>query len=425
MHPIRLLFVFLLCFSAAAAEKDSLRAAAESGSADAQFRLANEYFTGTPGRKRNFTLAAYWFRRVADRGYPEAMFNYALCLDQGLGVEADPYKAAEYYAKAAEKGRIPQAVFNHAQILRFGVRPRSEAEEKKKPADYHFEPDEKTALFLLEKLSDSSFAPAQAELAEILLRKEGRSDADLRKARSLLDKAALDPNAPAKTFRMLADCCYGGLGGKPDPAGMILNLRKAAELGDGEAMVKLAFCLEHGLNTAPDEAEARTLYRAAARLGIPEAMYKFARSIEAGYEKNAGPGDALEWYRRAAKLNHPASFFRLGELSEQGAGAAADPRAAVRLFMEAAKLGYPRAQYRIGRFFLGEGDFLVRDPGAAYFWFREGASRGDTPSMRALAKCCLEGTGCTPNRAEAVRWLAEAAKNGDVLAEEELKSLQF
>ena len=83
MHLIRLLFVFLLCFSAGAAEKDSLRAAAESGSADAQFRLANEYFTGTPGRKRNFTLAAYWFRRVADRGYPEAMFNYALCLDQG------------------------------------------------------------------------------------------------------------------------------------------------------------------------------------------------------------------------------------------------------------------------------------------------------------------------------------------------------
>ena len=51
-----------------AAEGDSLRAAAEKGDLSSQFKLANEYFYGTPERRINYTLAAYWYRKVADAG---------------------------------------------------------------------------------------------------------------------------------------------------------------------------------------------------------------------------------------------------------------------------------------------------------------------------------------------------------------------
>lgn len=406
---------------------DPLHAKAESGDVKAQFRLANEYFTGTPGRRRNLTLAAHWFLAASDRGLPEAMFNYAVCLDRGWGVDRDPYLAAEYYRRASESGTIPQAAFNYAMILKKGIH--LSGEELEKWAHRKHEEigvDEEKAEEILEQLAEKGFAPAKTEIAETLLAADPISPRDAQRAFLLLSEAAGDPRAPAKTFRLLADCWYGGIGTDPDDEKMIGSLRKASDLGDASGTLKLAWCLENGLKTAPDPAGALALYVRTAEAGIAFGQYKVAQAIEQGKYRDPQGIDAVEWYSRAAMQELPQACLRLGELVEEGADRAPkNPKMAMHLYLRAAKKGYARAQYKLGRIYLRQDPEAPAgfDPSAAVYWFRQGAQNGDTPSMRALARCLLDGTGCDRNRGEGIRWLQQAAQNGDILAEEQLREL--
>ena len=43
--------------------------------------------------------ALRWWRKAAERGSPRAMFNVAVAIDQGIGVEADPAAAVELLAE--------------------------------------------------------------------------------------------------------------------------------------------------------------------------------------------------------------------------------------------------------------------------------------------------------------------------------------
>ena len=125
---------FCLClFSflhAGAEEKvDVLRQKAESGDAAAQFKLADEYFYGTGTRKQNHTLAAHWFRMAANKGVTEAMFNYALCLEQGIGINRNIPEAMKYYRLSAANLFVP-AMYRQAVLMMKGPA-LSAAEEKK------------------------------------------------------------------------------------------------------------------------------------------------------------------------------------------------------------------------------------------------------------------------------------------------------
>ena len=407
---------------------DPLRAKAEAGDVRAQFHLANEYFSGTPERHRDLTLAAHWFLAASDRGLPEAMFNYAVCLDRGWGVDRDPFQAAEYYRRASEKGTIPQAAFNYAMILKKGIRLSAEEQEKwagKKHPE--IAPDGKKALEILEQLVKKGFAPAKTEVAESLLAADPLPPGSAVRAFQLLSEAAADPSAPPKTFRLLADCWYGGIGTEPNDEKMIASLRTASDRGDIQGTLKLAWCLENGLKTAPDPAGALALYRKTADAGLSLGQYKVAQAIEQGKYQDPQGIDAVEWYSRAAIQELPQACLRLGEMVETGEGRAPkNPKMAMHFYLRAAKRGYARAQYKLGETYLRQdaeapGGY---DPSAAVYWFRQGAENGDTPCMRALARCLLEGTGCDRNRGEGIQWLRRAAANGDILAEERLKELR-
>ena len=406
---------------------DPLRAKAESGDVRAQFHLGNEYFSGTPGRHRDLTLAAYWFLAASDRGLPEATFNYAICLDRGWGVDRDPYLAAEFYRRASEKGTIPQAAFNYAMILKKGIQLSPEEREKwARKKHLEIETDEKKASEILRQLAEKGFAPAKTEVAESLLAANPMPPGYARRAFLLLSEAAADPAASPKTFRLLADCWYGGIGTEPDDEKMIASLQTASDRGDTAGTLKLAWCLENGLKTAPDAARAFVLYRKTAEAGLSLGQYKVAQAIEQGKYRDPQGVDAVEWYSRAAMQELPQACLRLGEMAENGEGRVPkNPKMAMNLYLCAAKKGYARAQYRLGMIYLRRDSEAPGgyDPSAAFYWFRQGAQGGDTLCMRALARCLLEGTGCDKNRGEGILWLRRAAENGDILAEEYLKEL--
>jgi TPR repeat protein len=59
---------------------------------------------GHGGAKKDFTLAAQWWKRAADQGHARAQCSLGICYANGDGVVKDDTRAAQLYQLAAEQG---------------------------------------------------------------------------------------------------------------------------------------------------------------------------------------------------------------------------------------------------------------------------------------------------------------------------------
>ena len=403
----------------ASADEDALREKALLGDAKSEFALGNEYFYGTETRKANPVLAAYWFRKASEE-IPEAMCNYGICLDRGLGVDRDPVAAAECYRKAAER-KCELAEYNYAMVLLNGVVFRTVDERSKfKDADIP-ERDPDKARKMIRSLADRGYLPARVELAAILIARPGDVSAkDAEKAFELVSEAVKDPDAPARAWRVLGDCYFSGLGTVPDGKKMIEALEKAASKGSLEALSRMGYCYEFGINVKPDPKKAVAYYERAAKAGFPAAMLKYGDMIAAGEVDGMGSDDALVWFKKSAAEDCPEALYRLGTLNLHGIGTEKDPELAAELFSRGAQLEHPKSQYELGMLFLMKDGPIARDEKAAFFWFNRAASKGDSAAQRQLAVCYENGVGCEADLERALVLYREAARNGDVEARRRL-----
>ncbi len=97
---------------------ESLRRAAASGDAVAQFIVAGRYLDGKPV-PRDFAKAAYWYREAAARGLAPAQYRFAILFERGTGVAQDMAAALLWYERAAASGNI-KAMHNAAVIAAGG-----------------------------------------------------------------------------------------------------------------------------------------------------------------------------------------------------------------------------------------------------------------------------------------------------------------
>ncbi len=79
------------------------RPLADSGDAEAQFRLGLLYLDGR-GVEADSGEAARWFQLAGGTGHARASYMLADMYAAGTGVEEDPYQAFEWYFIAAELG---------------------------------------------------------------------------------------------------------------------------------------------------------------------------------------------------------------------------------------------------------------------------------------------------------------------------------
>lgn len=393
------------------APRDLLRTVAEKGDAPAQYKLGNEYFYGTETRKVNYELAAYWYHKAATQGYGAAQFNYAICLEQGLGVECDPRNAALFYLRAVQQG-INAAEYNLALLYLHGNMHENLPPEKKLP------PDREKAVTHLKNLAQNNFAPAMVELSAVMLNKKNVTEQDRKDAVALLLRAEKLPNVTGKGLRFLADCYYGGIGGlKKDPAKTVALLKRAIAKKDLDSVTKLAFFYEHGEGVEKqDRRKAFELYKKAALRGQAYAQYKYAEYICEDYEKGKGFDFAMEFYTRSMAQECPQALHRVALFALKGIGLEKpDPGRAVELLERAAVVGYPISQYTLGCIY-AEGDGIPQDDLRSFLWFAEAAKRGHAAAMRKLAICYAKGQGCSRDDEKALLWLNYAAQAGDYLA---------
>ena len=99
-----------------------LTRAAEAGSAEAQFELAKLYERGT-GVEQDNARALELYNAAADQQFADAINDLGFLHYQGgLGLVADPKRALGYFERAADL-RHPQAQFNFAALIDDGLIP--------------------------------------------------------------------------------------------------------------------------------------------------------------------------------------------------------------------------------------------------------------------------------------------------------------
>jgi Sel1 repeat protein len=79
---------------------------AERGHIDSQRSLADTYYFGRKGLKKNPAEAVKWYRKVAEQGDVEAQYMLGFCYERGEGVIKDPDEAYKWYIKAAMQGNV-------------------------------------------------------------------------------------------------------------------------------------------------------------------------------------------------------------------------------------------------------------------------------------------------------------------------------
>ncbi|MEP7083599.1 MAG: caspase family protein, partial [Betaproteobacteria bacterium] len=83
-------------------------AAAKSGDADAQRRLAQIYEMGV-GTEPDYKNAASWYRKSAEQGNHAAAMALAALYEAGLGVDKNPEEARRWYERARNPGQKGEA----------------------------------------------------------------------------------------------------------------------------------------------------------------------------------------------------------------------------------------------------------------------------------------------------------------------------
>ena len=81
----------------------ALRADANAGDADAQFKVGALYYSGE-SVPQDYAQAVSWIRKAAEQGHGRASFNLGAMYANGQGVPQDYELAVTWYRKAADQG---------------------------------------------------------------------------------------------------------------------------------------------------------------------------------------------------------------------------------------------------------------------------------------------------------------------------------
>ena len=407
-------FAAVIFFTAYAAEKsaavaDTLLEAARNGDTASQLKVADQYFFGRGKRTINLHLAAYWFRRAAEKNEPQAQFNYGVCCLNGWGVPKSPQTGYLWISRAASQ-QLEKAQVMQAELLYRGL----EAE----PDSHHRFPsmsaDPEKALSTLRQLYKNGSVQAASVLARLLMSDKVRrekSAVELREVSAFAAKRA--PDNPENVL-LYATVLQNGIGGAGDEQEAIRLLR-TIENTSPEAMARLSQIYEYGTGVAPDPAKAFELCRRAARAGSPRAQIALGTRYLEGNMVPHDPVMAFKLFEEAWKSSYPRAASALGNCYLNGIGTAANPEKAVELFMRGANSGDPESQYQLGCCFrYGKG--TSADSSGAVHWFKAAAASGHPDALRELGICLVKGIGVKADIPSGLHLLKESAKKGDIQA---------
>jgi TPR repeat protein len=345
---------------------------AENGDSRAQSQVAYLYERGL-GVGKDWSVAADWYRKAADKGNP-----YARCSLGLLYEKSDPKESLRWHKLAAEQGE---------SLSQWAVGRNLESRH-----------DYPGAAVWLEKAANQQVPEAMLALARFYRDGRGVTRDPAAAARWALLAAESDL---AEAHLMVARFYQQGQGLKRDSELATEYYGKAAALGSSPAAYELALIrLEQGQLQEIDSKLLAQMEKAAVSgdLRVCLLLGKFYAG-----EGNYSAKDAEKWLSKGARKGSAEAQFQLGKLYNQDSKVH-DPQAAERWWLKASAQKHSEASVALGKLYARRGLANARTAG----WITLAGEAGDIEAQLALVDL-------DPDRAE--EWLKLAADQGSARAQ--------
>jgi len=344
---------------------DAYRRAAEAGSSDGMFNLGLMYDSGQ-GVAKDDMQAIRWYRKAAEAGNSYGMNNLGVMYRDGTGVPRDAVEAATWFRKAAQAGNgLGMTNMGRCYAQGWGV-----AQDATQAASW------------FQKAANVGSTEGMVNLGKAYYDGNGV-------ARSLTEAA--------KWFRLAAEagsaegmnsfgvCLLDGSGVPIDPAEGAKWCRKAAVGGSAREMNSVGVCFRDGTGIPKDSVEAAKWFRKSAEAGSPDGMVNLGKSYFDGGGVAKDSAEAIKWFRKAADRGDAFAMFNIGVCYRDGLSVAGDPAEALKWLRRAAEAGLPEAMYEVGVCY-ANGVGAAADPVEAARWHLKAADAGHKRAREALAE---------------------------------------
>ena len=332
-------FIFVLVLSATLGlNGQNLMLKAKSGSAEAQYELATQYYKGI-GQLQNYSSAFAWYKKAAEQNHLASCHALATMYEQGLGCTQNERLAFSYYMQAAERGHFASQL-RVAQMLDEGIgvvdnparaylwyricADRDEVYACRRIGDYYLdgivvERDLIEAKHWYEKAAEQNDLDAMQKLAYIYV--VGESVAPNYEKASKLSEEPLKKDMAVAQY-VKAFLCENGFYERKQP--------KVAE----QYYIKSA---EQGFEPAKELLKLKTIKRG-------KTNYILGTEYINGtlVKKNVKKG--LNYLTAAASQGSSEAYLALGKLYKEGKQVKRNNRKAQNYFKDAAALGNKEAE---------------------------------------------------------------------------------
>jgi TPR repeat protein len=285
----------------------------QAGYPDAQFYLADCYGEGQLGLEADPKEAFALYHSAAKNGHAQSAYRVAVCSEigqeEGGGTKRDPFKAVQWYKRAAALGDTP-AMYKMGMIHLKGLlgqarNPREGVSWLKRAAER----------------ADEENPHALHELA-LMYQTAGGNDVIIRdeKYANQLFHQAADLGYKFSQFRLGTAYEYGLMGNPVDNRMSIIWYTRAAAQGEHQSELALSGWYLTGSEgiLQQNDTEAYLWARKAATAGLAKAEYAMGYFTEVGIGVTANLEDAKRWYWRAAAQGFPKARERLEDLKKGG-----------------------------------------------------------------------------------------------------------
>ena len=337
-----------------------LRQAAEMGVGNAAYRLAEMYNYGQGGmpmdgdtalryylmghqngsgdascfigrqllKEESYEMAVQYLSVAAQRGSVDGLVYLGICLQNGLGVDADPETGCDLFRTAISREKNAQA---YASLGLATLQGNGTAEDETLGKSYL-----DTAV---------SLGHEKSILWVGLCHLNGWGcRADTATAINYLERAA--DNGEIRAINELGDI-YEEQG---DYKNAVLYYEKGVTLGSLESYCSLGYCYQEGLGVVLNSQKALELYKVAADHEYIRGYLLMAQSCMNGMGCERSYPEAMMWLEKAANAGNPTAMYYLGAIYAEGEeGVKPDLKKAKKWYKQAADAGYAPAQAALER----------------------------------------------------------------------------
>lgn len=379
---------------------------------------------------RDFEAAIYWYKQAADANDVDCICTLRKYYETNMnGVQQDDALAFQYALRAAQLG-CPCCQLKLSIFLKneFGI----------ERGLYDDAMRNKAAAIWCARAAAHSNAQAQCNLGWCYHDGDGvaQSYDEAIKWWKLAAENEVAPNAVA--MYMTGMGLENGQGIAKDLVAAVSYFRRAAEMGDSAAQLKLGWCYEFGQGIETSVVEAARWYQAAAEQENAEAQNKMALFYEQGIKREDGQvvlakehKKAVQYLHAAADSGHASAQGNLGLLYERGSGVTQSDSKAIHYlrlaaeqgdeealcnlavsYRRAADSGSPEMEYNLARCY-AHGHGVKQDGNLAVHWYKRAALHGFVLAKHDLAVCLEAGFGAEKDLKLAAEWYQQAANDGD------------